>query len=181
MEGFRRASHICYLRFYTLLLMAMQTKINVIKHLENLFTCVGVTVWEILTFSARPYPNLTARQLLGALYNGVRLEQPVTCSHDLYRTLSECKCVLHLIILIVYIMITGWLVDDKFRPTFSDLESTMSVFSANPTQYVLTVVGVSVNQCHSQPQSYAVMLISAKSDIFCNFKMQEVWHELSTL
>ena len=54
---------------------------------------VGVTVWEILTFSARPYSNLTSRELLGALYNGVRLEQPVTCSLDLYSVLLKCECI----------------------------------------------------------------------------------------
>ena len=58
-------------------------------------TCsfVGVTVWEILTFSARPYSNLTPRELLGAVYNGVRLEQPVTCSLDLYNVLLKCECI----------------------------------------------------------------------------------------
>ena len=50
-------------------------------------------MWEILTFSARPYSNLPPRALLGALYNGVRLEQPMTCSFDLYNVLLKCECV----------------------------------------------------------------------------------------
>ena len=54
---------------------------------------IGVTVWEILTLCARPYSKLTARELLGALYNGVRLEQPVTCSLDLYNVLLKCECI----------------------------------------------------------------------------------------
>ena len=49
-------------------------------------------MWEILTFSARPYYDLTPHELLGALYNGVRLEQPVTCSLDLYNVLLKCEC-----------------------------------------------------------------------------------------
>ena len=39
-------------------------------------------------------------------------------------------------------IITGWLVDETFRPSFSDLESTISRFVTNPTQYVFTVVSV---------------------------------------
>ena len=58
-----------------------------------MITFIGVTVWEILTFSARPYSNLTPHELLGALYNGVRLEQPVTCSLDLYSVLLKCECI----------------------------------------------------------------------------------------
>lgn len=54
---------------------------------------IGVTVWEILTFCARPYYNLKPREILGALYNGVRLEQPVTCSLDLYNVLLTCECI----------------------------------------------------------------------------------------
>ena len=50
-------------------------------------------MWEILTFSARPYSKLTSHELLGALYNGVRLEQPVTCSVDLYSELLKCEYV----------------------------------------------------------------------------------------
>ena len=59
----------------------------------RIFPFVGVTVWEILTFSARPYSNLTPCELLGAVYNGVRLEQPVTCSLDLYNVLLKCECI----------------------------------------------------------------------------------------
>jgi len=50
----------------------------------------GVTVWEILTFGARPYPNLQARELLGAIQGGERLKQPETCTLDLYAVLLRC-------------------------------------------------------------------------------------------
>ena len=33
---------------------------------------VGVTVWEILTFGARPYPNLQASEIFVALQSGIR-------------------------------------------------------------------------------------------------------------
>ena len=51
---------------------------------------IGVTVWEILTFGARPYSNLQAHEILTALQNGVRLKQPDTCTLDLYAILQKC-------------------------------------------------------------------------------------------
>ena len=105
---------------------------------------IGVTVWEILTFSARPYSNLTPCELLGALYNGVRLEQPVTCLLDLYSVLLKCECI-QLTMFCYVSLITGWLGDDTFRPSFSDLEITMTTFSITPDQYVFTVVSVNYN------------------------------------
>ena len=101
-------------------------------------------MWEILTFSARPYSNLSSRQLLGALYNGVRLEQPVTCSLDLYSVLLNCECI-PLMTSCYLSLITGWLGDDTFRPSFSDLENTMIKFSITPNQYLFTVVSVNYN------------------------------------
>ena len=51
---------------------------------------IGVTVWEILTFGARPYPDLKASEILTALQNGVRLKQPETCTLDLYAIILKC-------------------------------------------------------------------------------------------
>ena len=45
-------------------------------------------------------------------------------------------------------LITGWLVGATSRPSFSDLESTMKIFSTNPTQYVFTVVSVAKCKPH---------------------------------
>ena len=58
------------------------------KVMNELF--IGVTVWEILTFGAKPYPNLQARELLGAIQKGERLKQPDTCTLDLYAVLLKC-------------------------------------------------------------------------------------------
>ena len=51
----------------------------------------GVTVWEILTFGARPYQGKSARQILTILFSGERLEQPLTSTIELYAVLLECK------------------------------------------------------------------------------------------
>ena len=40
---------------------------------------------------------------------------------------------------------TGWMLDDTFRPSFSDLENTMRTFSITPDQYVFTVVCINYN------------------------------------
>ena len=55
----------------------------------------GVTVWETLTFGARPYHGRQARDILRLVEGGLRLEQPLTCSTDLYGLLLECEwCVI---------------------------------------------------------------------------------------
>ena len=51
----------------------------------------GITVWEILTFGARPYQGKSARDILWMLYRGERLKQPATASIELYQILLECE------------------------------------------------------------------------------------------
>ena len=53
----------------------------------------GVTVWEILTFGARPYGSKGVKELVKGLESGERLEQPATCTIELYAVLLECECV----------------------------------------------------------------------------------------
>ena len=65
----------------------LQAQSHIITSCNN---TIGVTVWEILTFGARPYPNLKASEVLMALQNGVRLKQPDTCTLDLYAILLKC-------------------------------------------------------------------------------------------
>lgn len=51
----------------------------------------GVTAWEVLTFGARPYQGKQAREILALLESGQRLEQPATCTIELYAILLECE------------------------------------------------------------------------------------------
>jgi len=51
----------------------------------------GVTIWEILTFGARPYGGNQAREIFNLLESGHRLEQPQTCTIELYAILLECE------------------------------------------------------------------------------------------
>ena len=52
----------------------------------------GVTIWEILTFGARPYQGKQAKEIIKMLEGGQRLEQPLTCTIELYAIMLECKC-----------------------------------------------------------------------------------------
>ena len=54
----------------------------------------AVTVWEILTFGARPYQGKNARDIVRLIEGGERLKQPVTCTIELYAILLECKSIL---------------------------------------------------------------------------------------
>ena len=49
-----------------------------------------MTVWEILTFGARPYQGKSAKEILKLLFSGQRLEQPSTTTIELYAILLEC-------------------------------------------------------------------------------------------
>ena len=51
----------------------------------------AVTIWEILTFGARPYSGKSGRDIVRLVEGGKRLEQPVTCTIELYALLLECK------------------------------------------------------------------------------------------
>lgn len=51
----------------------------------------GVTVWEILTFGARPYGGKQAKEIFMLLESGHRLEQPPTCTIELYAIILVCE------------------------------------------------------------------------------------------
>jgi len=53
--------------------------------------CVGVTVWEIMTFGAHPYHGKQTEDMLKALEDGQRLQQPVTVTADLHSVLVTCE------------------------------------------------------------------------------------------
>ena len=50
-----------------------------------------MTVWEILTFGARPYKNTKPHEMYKYLESGQRLAQPPTCTIDLYKVLLKCE------------------------------------------------------------------------------------------
>ncbi|XP_048586474.1 uncharacterized protein LOC116615087 isoform X2 [Nematostella vectensis] len=64
----------------------------------------GIFLWELVTMGGTPYPAINNRELLRLLKEGYRMEQPDTCSDDLYKIMAAC-----------------WEEDPVMRPTFSSL------------------------------------------------------------
>ena len=71
--------------------MALESLRNkVYTHKSDVWS-FGITVWETLTFGARPYQSKSAKDLLKMLFKGERLEQPATATIELYAILLECE------------------------------------------------------------------------------------------
>uniref|UniRef100_A0AAQ4Q111 Receptor protein-tyrosine kinase n=1 Tax=Gasterosteus aculeatus aculeatus TaxID=481459 RepID=A0AAQ4Q111_GASAC len=80
----------------------------------------GVTVWELMTFGAKPYDMIPAREIPDVLEEGERLPQPLICTIDVYMIMVKC-----------------WMIDPDSRPRFTDLVSDFSVMARDPPRYVV--------------------------------------------
>ena len=58
----------------------------------------GVTMWEVLTFGAKPYGKKKAQEVLTLIEKGERLPQPATCSDILFNHLLKCE--FHIVLLL---------------------------------------------------------------------------------
>lgn len=54
------------------------------------FSAPGVTVWELMTFGAKPYDGIPAREIPDLLEKGERLPQPPICTIDVYMIMVKC-------------------------------------------------------------------------------------------
>lgn len=86
----------------------------------------GVTLWEMFTFGAPPYPDIPAVHLLQHLDSGERLPQPNICTLDLFMLMIKC-----------------WLVDPISRPTFEEILNEMKRMAADPGRYLIIEVSFS--------------------------------------
>ena len=50
----------------------------------------AVTVWEIMTRAASPYPGIEDKEILSMLESGVRLQNPVGCPESINRIMQLC-------------------------------------------------------------------------------------------
>lgn len=57
----------------------------------SLLLSSGVTVWELMTFGAKPYDGIPAREIPDLLEKGERLPQPPICTIDVYMIMVKCK------------------------------------------------------------------------------------------
>ncbi|XP_043927890.1 receptor tyrosine-protein kinase erbB-2 [Protopterus annectens] len=80
----------------------------------------GVTVWELMTFGAKPYDGIPARDIPDLLEKGERLPQPPNCTIDVYMIMVKC-----------------WMIDSDCRPKFRDLVSDFSRMARDPQRYVV--------------------------------------------
>ncbi|XP_055700755.1 epidermal growth factor receptor isoform X1 [Phlebotomus papatasi] len=79
----------------------------------------GVTIWELLTFGARPYEEYSAKEVPEAIEEGYRLKQPDHCSLDIYVILLRC-----------------WDVNAEARPHFKDLVQDFADKARDPGRYL---------------------------------------------
>uniref|UniRef100_H3C5X0 Receptor protein-tyrosine kinase n=1 Tax=Tetraodon nigroviridis TaxID=99883 RepID=H3C5X0_TETNG len=80
----------------------------------------GVTVWELMTFGAKPYDMIPARDIPEVLEGGERLPQPPICTIDVYMIMVKC-----------------WMIDPDYRPRFKDLVKEFTTMARDPPRYVV--------------------------------------------
>lgn len=80
----------------------------------------GVTIWELLTYGARPYENIAAKDVPDLIEVGHKLPQPDICSLDVYCILLSC-----------------WVLDADARPTFKQLSETFADKARDPGRYLV--------------------------------------------
>ncbi|XP_058451762.1 epidermal growth factor receptor isoform X1 [Malaya genurostris] len=80
----------------------------------------GVTIWELLTYGARPWENVSAKNVPQLIENGERLQQPSGCTLDIYCILLAC-----------------WMVDADARPTFKSLAEGFAEMARDPGRYLM--------------------------------------------
>ncbi|XP_006638316.3 receptor tyrosine-protein kinase erbB-2 [Lepisosteus oculatus] len=80
----------------------------------------GVTVWELMTYGAKPYDQIPARDIPELLEGGERLPQPLICTIDVYMIMVKC-----------------WMIDPESRPKFRELVTEFSTMARDPSKYVV--------------------------------------------
>ncbi|XP_039764179.1 epidermal growth factor receptor-like [Pararge aegeria] len=80
----------------------------------------GVTIWEILSYGARPYANISARNVPELIENGLKLPQPTICTLDIYCVMVSC-----------------WMLDADSRPTFKQLAERFAEMARDPGRYLV--------------------------------------------
>nr|NP_001089062.1 erb-b2 receptor tyrosine kinase 2 S homeolog precursor [Xenopus laevis]ABG35748.1 receptor tyrosine kinase ErbB2 [Xenopus laevis] len=80
----------------------------------------GVTVWELMTFGAKPYDGIPAREIPDLLEKGERLPQPPVCTIDVYMIMVKC-----------------WMIDSECRPKFRELVHELSRMARDPSRFVV--------------------------------------------
>ncbi|XP_068119079.1 receptor tyrosine-protein kinase erbB-2 [Hyperolius riggenbachi] len=101
----------------------------------------GVTVWELMTFGAKPYDGIPARDIPDLLEKGERLPQPPVCTIDVYMIMVKC-----------------WMIDSECRPKFRELVTEFSRMARDPQRYVVIKDEDVMPQPNPSTQFYSELL-----------------------
>ncbi|PKU32659.1 receptor tyrosine-protein kinase erbb-4- hypothetical protein [Limosa lapponica baueri] len=88
--------------------------------ISSLFFCLGVTIWELMTFGGKPYDGIPTREIPDLLEKGERLPQPPICTIDVYMVMVKC-----------------WMIDADSRPKFKELAAEFSRMARDPQRYLV--------------------------------------------
>ncbi|XP_073247189.1 uncharacterized protein [Porites lutea] len=93
----------------------------------------GVVLWEMATMGGTPYPRISHAQLYNLLKKGYRMEQPNTCSDEMYKLMLDC-----------------WRDDPNERPAFFEMIPTLEqMMTADTPYYDFTLLDES-QECYNE-------------------------------
>lgn len=116
-------------------------------------------MWELMTFGAKPYDGIPAREIPDLLEKGERLPQPPICTIDVYMIMVKCMGRAHrgregtgrgatlLPALMVPCSAPGWMIDSECRPKFRELVTEFSRMARDPQRFVVIQVCRSWGSC----------------------------------
>lgn len=64
---------------------------ELVKKCFRLNNCLGVTVWEMMSYGAEPYNTMRPQDVSDLLEKGERLSQPQICTIDVYMVMVKCE------------------------------------------------------------------------------------------
>lgn len=109
-------------------------------------------MWELMTFGAKPYDGIPAREIPDLLEKGERLPQPPICTIDVYMIMVKCTGRAHgdregtghgvtlLLALMAPGSAPGWMIDSECRPKFRELVTEFSRMARDPQRFVVIQV-----------------------------------------
>lgn len=71
----------------------------------------GIMMWEVMSYGEKPYWDMTNKQVIQSIGNGMRLPAPTNCPKALHELMLEC-----------------WSLDPKKRPTFAKIVTDLNRF-----------------------------------------------------
>lgn len=120
-----------------------------------------------MTFGAKPYDMIPAREIPDVLEGGERLPQPLICTIDVYMIMVKCQsyedlygwmnwnawrkshnrmCLCStlkqdwLTDILILCLLAGWMIDPEYRPRFKDLVREFTAMARDPPRYVVIQV-----------------------------------------